>query len=735
MPTRPKVTLKELAVPVNPGDNRAVSFTNKQSAYYYTQTHWNSHPEHAWYRGLNIAGRCVFNDYQLIVDGTALDPAMAQVVALPDALVRTYQNGVTETLRLFDNRDLVEVTLTVASGKVDLRLSGDQVRQEGRENGLYWYVSTNETASQKIDHIAVEHREGRFLIAVGPSREAATKLFEQGATNAKLWEDQRRARLEHLINGDHYLWTDDPKLTKALRWITLTTDELITNQRGVGIYAGLPWFNEYWGRDTFISFTGATLVTGQFETARTILASFAQFQEMDRNSPFYGRVPNIVKPESLDYHTTDGTPRFVIALRDYVHYSGDSSIITELYPNILASIEGSFAHWTDSCGYLLHKDDETWMDARRSSDLTSYSPRSTRANDVQALWYEQLRAGAEFATTMGDTASATRWTQEATRVLEHFAHDFFNPTTDLIADHLTAENKPDFTLRPNMLFALDLIGDEQVSAPALRKSWESLVFPWGVATLDPNDPFFHPYHLALEHYPKDEAYHNGAVWPWLNGIAIQRMIEDGQIDLAWPLFQNMNELALDRGVVGGLPETMDAYPHPGETWPRLTGAFLQAWSNAEQLRVWYQYVLGIRPEMLKQEILLAPRLSSKLGAADFSVRVGVGSLHGTFDRVAGQRRYVYRITNQAARLSLDILPYTTKTFAASPGDSLIVEVRTDGVYVRLVSSSGSTKENALLPPSQARHRQQTKLNATFGGTQFAKVTPTWVASCTEASRQ
>ena len=93
MPARPKVTLKELGVPISPGDNRAVSFTNKQSAYYYTQTHRNSHPEHAWYRGLNIAGRRVFNDYHLIVDGTALDPAMAQVVAFPDALVRTYPNG------------------------------------------------------------------------------------------------------------------------------------------------------------------------------------------------------------------------------------------------------------------------------------------------------------------------------------------------------------------------------------------------------------------------------------------------------------------------------------------------------------------------------------------------------------------------------------------------------------------------------------------------------------------
>src|SRR6266403_1358016 len=89
-PARPKVTLKELAVPVSPGDNPGCVLHEQASAYYYTQTHRNCHPEHAWFRGLNIAGRRVFNDYHLIVDGTALDPALAQVVAFPDALVRTY---------------------------------------------------------------------------------------------------------------------------------------------------------------------------------------------------------------------------------------------------------------------------------------------------------------------------------------------------------------------------------------------------------------------------------------------------------------------------------------------------------------------------------------------------------------------------------------------------------------------------------------------------------------------
>ena len=68
-------TLDDLSIPVTAAENRPVSFTNKRSAYFYTQTHRNDHPEHAWFRGLNIAGRRIFNDYRLVVRGVALDPA------------------------------------------------------------------------------------------------------------------------------------------------------------------------------------------------------------------------------------------------------------------------------------------------------------------------------------------------------------------------------------------------------------------------------------------------------------------------------------------------------------------------------------------------------------------------------------------------------------------------------------------------------------------------------------
>ncbi len=544
--------------------------------------------------------------------------------------------------------------------------------------------------------------------------------MDEATTSAASWQAARRARLEGVIGGDHLLWSDDARLNTALHWLQLTTDSLVTRQRGDGIYAGLPWFNEYWGRDSFISLPGATLVTGHFEEARAILKSFAQFQDLDRGSRFYGRLPNIVKPGSIDYHTTDGTPRWVIALRDYVRYTGDRSIVAELFPNVQASIEGALANFVDASGYLLHADNETWMDARREPDKVSYSPRSTRANDIQALWYEQLRAGAEFAAMLGEQESAARWSVAAERVRSRFARDFVDPASGRVADHLDARDVPNAQVRPNALFSLQLLDRPEDVARATRLAWTALVYPWGVATLDQGDPGFHPYHVAPGHYHKDAAYHNGAVWPWLNGIAMQRMIELGQVDLAWQLFRNTNEIALTRGVVGGLPENLDAYPHPGETEPRLTGTFLQGWSNAEQLRVWYQGFLGVQPDLAQGSIQLAPRLPTGFGDVEFKSRVGTGVLQARYERTPRGRRYTWQLLGQSARLVVDIVPFETRSFDVTAGETLIVEQTPGKLVVRHVGVDGVAGKRVTLRSSPARREQQARLDAIFAGTEFAK---------------
>jgi glycogen debranching enzyme len=703
--------LETMQIAVPRSANRIASFTNKAAAYYCASTHAANHPEYAWFEGLNVAKNRVFGGYDLYVGDQLLDNQAAAATVYPHKLARQHGPALQEELWLFDERNLLEVDLGGATQPVGIQLQGEHVRLLHQQEDIAFFSAREgkfvlAVAPRQPGALLTKQGErvaaagAGFFIACGKDEAEAVALVREGQQHSEALKLARQQRLRQYLQTNAYLAASDDSLALALHWLAITTDQLVTRQQGDGIYAGLPWFNEYWGRDEFISLPGAVLVTGQFATARRILESFAQFQQTDPASKYYGRVPNIVNPSNIDYHTTDGTPRFVIVLRDYVQYSGDMDLGRQLYPAVQASIEGALKNWVDTKGYLLHEDNETWMDARDANHV-AYTPRGTRANDIQALWYQQLQAGAYFAAYVHDAANQAKWTQLAAQVRQHFGQDYRQPTHDYLADCLDQQGKPDFTLRPNQLFALDLVADPAFTRQVLRKTWQELVYPWGVATLDRHDPQFHPYHLAPELYHKDAAYHRGTIWPWLNGIAMQRMLEAGQVETAYQLFANSNRQALTLGVVGGLSENLDAYPRPGLAWPKLTGAYLQAWSNAEQLRVWYQYFLGIRPDVPNQHLTLAPRLPATIQHLDYRFALGAGSVVAQY-QAGTQHTYSYSFEGVGANVQVDIFPFGPTTVAVSPGSTLKVTATPQQLTVevfmkaRLVSTTTAAPSAACL---------------------------------------
>ncbi len=720
LPDRRVADADALMIEVSDAENRAVSFTNKRSAYFYTQTHRNDHPEHTWFAGLNLAQRRLFSGYEFRLRDDLLDWADTDVAVYPDRVVRTY-NGWSETLRLLHMEDAIEVTLATPPGiefghQFQPYGEGLELLSGHRPDGLRLY-STMDSADHQL---IVGTANSRHYIIAASRSDDPQNVFSEVTGRAEARRAESATRLAGLLNGPGHVTASDEGLQTALRWIALTTDQLVTRQSGDGIYAGLPWFNEYWGRDSFIALPGALLVTGEFETARNVLLAFAEFQDMDTDSEFYGRVPNRVRPDDLNFHTTDGTPRFVIALHDYVRYSGDASIIAELWPNVRASIEGSLANWTDETGYLTHQDNETWMDARRQPDLAAYSPRDTRANDIQALWHGQLLAGVYFALRMGAMEDMERWQSIADGVAANFERDFTSAEHDWLADRLDADNAPDFSLRPNQFYALDMIADETTRLRATRSGWENLVFPWGVASLAPRDERFHPYHLAWDQYHKDSAYHNGTIWLWNNGIAMQRMIEADQVEPAWQLFQTMNRQALELGVVGGLGENMDAYPRPGEDWPLLTGTYLQAWSNTEHLRVWYQHFLGIRPDMIYRHITLAPRLPSDAGRIDASARIGEGTLRAVYDMSAERASYDWVSDGLGAVAFIDLPGFHREMVDLAPAQRIRVDVEDNRARLVRVDHTGRVLETRNLRLDRNAAARRARADDIFAGIDFAR---------------
>ena len=611
-----------LGVEVTSEQNREYSYTDKQAGYWYGTTHQK---DLQWYSGWNMAKKRVLADYTLSVDGKPLDRSEAVCTVYPDRLVRKWDNAV-ETFSMTDNLPILHIAVETEGAGTSISLDHSLITDSHMaEDGLFFIP--NEAPDNRI-MLCSDGKKG-FVLTYGTEEECRA-LQKRFSTDGQKLIKARKERINSLVTEYNPTKSNLPELDRSLDWITITMDELITEQQGNGIYAGLPWFNEYWGRDMFISMPGACLVTGQFDIAKEILKDFAKLQDTDPSSETYGRIPNRANLEGILYNTTDGTPRFVIQAYQLAQYSGDTEFLHELYPAIKISIDASIRNYTDSKGYLTHADADTWMDVKRNG--IPGSPRGNRANDIQALWYEQLTAGSHIAALMGDDSSAEEWSGLAQMLAANFESDYCDKDGAFIYDHLNADGSKDTQFRPNQVYCFDLIADDEFKQKVTRRVWEELVYPWGVASLAQWDPQFHPQHENWHYYHKDDAYHNGTIWLWNNGMAMQRMIEYGQVDAAWELFCNMNRQALHEGAVGSLSENADAHPREGHSWVKRSGTFLQAWSNAEHLRVWYQHFLGIRPNLLEGKIVIEPRIPSEITDIQTSVKIGNGTLHYTYKK-------------------------------------------------------------------------------------------------------
>ena len=609
--------IDSLGVTVDADENREYSYTDKKAGYWYGTTHQE---ELQWYSGWNMAKKRILADYTISVDGKELDRSEAECTVYPDRLVRKWDNAV-ETFRMVDNLPIIHIGIETDGNETSISLDQSLIAVSHKDDNFSYFIPTE--APQMRIMSGSDGKDG-FILTYGTEEECRA-LHAEFLANGETLIKQRKDRINSLVTEFNPTKSNLPELDKALDWITITMDELITEQQGNGIYAGLPWFNEYWGRDMFISMPGACLVTGHFEVAKQILKDFVKLQDTDPESETYGRIPNRANLEGILYNTTDGTPRLVIQAFELAKYSGDTEFLEEIYPAIKMSINASISNYMDKKGYLTHADADTWMDVKRNG--IPGSPRGNRANDIQALWYEQLTAGSRIAALMDDISSAEEWSGLAQMLAGNFEHDYCDKENSMIYDHLNADGTPDLQFRPNQLYCFDLINDDEFKQKVTRRSWEELVYPWGVASLAQWDQQFHPQHENWHYYHKDDAYHNGTIWLWNNGMAMQRMIEYGQVDAAWELFKNMNRQALHEGAVGSLSENADAHPREGQTWVNRSGTFLQAWSNAEHLRVWYQHFLGIRPDLLNGVIVVEPRLPSEITSLETSVKIGKGTLH------------------------------------------------------------------------------------------------------------
>ncbi len=430
----------------------------------------------------------------------------------------------------------------------------------------------------------------------------------QRLLNGDSWQQTRQHHYARLTGAQ--LWTSDTDYNRALLWASASASSFVVQEFGTGIWAGLPWFRDNWGRDTFIALPGTLLVTGRFADARAVLDNFARYQHRgDLTDPDYGRIPNRVAANSpIIYNTVDGTPWLLRELAEYVRYSGDVEYARTQLPLVRTYLAGVQKHWLDDSGLLTHDDADTWMDARIEGK-EAWSPRGNRAVEIQALWFTALQVAAELAEYAGEPMEAVRYHEFAKRVQQQFLRSFW--LQGRMADRLSADGHADFSLRPNGLMLVSIPFEPfvaaEIEASIIRYTASRLLLPYGILSLDPSHPDFHPRHVNDAFHHKDAAYHNGTIWGWNAGFMITALNRYGYQDLAWALSRNLSSQILSLGTRGSMSELLDAVPaEDGAIKP--SGTYAQSWSVAEFVRNAYQDYLGFRPDLGKQLLRFSPAL-------------------------------------------------------------------------------------------------------------------------------
>lgn len=630
--------IDDLAITVT-GGGRQYVFTNKEAGTYYGEV---NAPNAGGWQGWFVNAEKILHDYSITIDGKSLDRTTATTRVLPYAIQRRYPNGLRETVSLADSMNVLLVQLSDPSAEISI-----QPAEFFRQKNSLW-IRTGSAPEFAVTALALSgYRSNKgitFAVSADRSIDRAKQIGAYAAAIADAVMAQRKNRMQRILDRSSTIVSDE-RLTRALGWAKIQVDALIMNQatggkRTKGIFAGLPWFNNYWGRDSFISLPGATYVIGNHADARDVLASYAAFQEKDSASADFGRIPNLATPQSVIYNTADGTPWFVRALYEYVKYSGDTTFVREMYPVVTQSIDGTIRHHTDSLGFLTHGDAESWMDAVGPNG--PWSPRGNRAVDIQALWYHQLSVGVFCAVYMADYAAASRWKAIAGKLGNNFRRFFIDSTTLRIYDHRNSDGTPSAEIRPNQLFAFDMAIPEDVRQTMVRTVLKELIYEHGTATLAQSDSNFHPYHEHPPYYVKDAAYHNGIIWTWLNGPLIYAATRYDLQHLVYPVTKHSVHQILERGCVGALSELLNVHTKPGETDPRLSGTYSQAWSLAEFIRSVYQDYLGVSIDLPARTLRINPKLPAEIVSAELLQRVGSGAV-----------RIHYTVSNDSVTTMID----------------------------------------------------------------------------------
>lgn len=278
------------------------------------------------------------------------------------------------------------------------------------------------------------------------------------------------------------------------------------------LMAGYPWLGVR-ARDQLIALPGCTLYADMpmrfdrvMNTLIPYLRNYMQQLEFHRivsqvSDPDIGLWTIWVLQQYATLHGLDSArERFGSFIQEIVRY-----YMSNRHPQLRLRDNGLL--YMKGCGRA-----HSWMNAELEG--RALLDRQGYLVEHNALWYNALC----FLRELNEPDFGAEQLRLISRIESSFAEVFLNEYGYLF-DHVCDDKELDWSVRPNMLFAISLPysalsrSDQRSVLDVITRE---LLTPKGLRTLSPKSEGYYPY-SGERHEDRAKAFFNGSIWPWLLG--------------------------------------------------------------------------------------------------------------------------------------------------------------------------------------------------------------------------
>ena len=290
------------------------------------------------------------------------------------------------------------------------------------------------------------------------------------------------------------------------------------------LLAGYPWF-KCRARDTFIALPGLTLSIEEEDYFELVMQTASRgLYEFMGDKPLTTKIYEIEQPDVLLWA--------VWAVQQYAKHVGREKcnrkygkLLQDIIAYIIADKHPNLRLMDNGLLYSEGKEKAvTWMNS--TANGRPVVPRTGYIVEFNALWYNALKFCASMAAEFEAENEAAEYEKRADLCRNSFLDTFVNQYGYLF-DYVEPLDSPDWSVRPNMIFAVAL--DYSPLTPAQQKSvldvcTRELLTPKGLRSLSPKSGGYNPMYVGPQ-TQRDYAYHQGTAWPWLGGFYMEACLK------------------------------------------------------------------------------------------------------------------------------------------------------------------------------------------------------------------